>query len=405
MMESVRIEFEEGTMKTQVSAFAGLILALLFTFAAVQGVAAQEPIMVGMSTAPSGPPAIAATTEVLEAGIRDALGMANDEGGINGKKLQYVNKDDQYKPDVGVKVFEEVVAKYKPLCFFGSGTPVALATAPLLRDRYKILYTSTSFSAKLAFSGSPSMFVVGPTYGDQFAVALKYIAQVKKSAKVAFFYSKGPFGEDPLAYGRVMCKRLKLNLVAEVAGNIRGGDHTAQIEELKSKNPDFVLMQGWVGPANAALIKQCRDLGLKSKFVLAIWGAEKSVVDALGPDGPEFLAVSPYAYWWMDDVPMIRKIKAYTAKHYPDVKIRPLNYFVAFTAGKIFVECLRKADNAGELNGAGVTKALQSLKDFDTGGLTPALTIRNNRFPVARILKSNPKKGILEPVSDWITFY
>jgi hypothetical protein len=50
---------------------------------------------------------IAATTEVLEAGIRDALGIANDEGGINGKKLRHVMQDDQYKPDVGVKVFEE----------------------------------------------------------------------------------------------------------------------------------------------------------------------------------------------------------------------------------------------------------------------------------------------------------
>jgi branched-chain amino acid transport system substrate-binding protein len=297
------------------------------------------------------------------------------------------------------------MAKYKPLCFFGSGTPVALATAPLIRDKYKILYTSTSFSAKLAVSGIPSMFVVGPTYGDQFAVALKYIAQKERRAKIAFFYSKGPFGEDPLAYGRVMCRRLKLKLVAEVAGNIRGGDHTAQIEELKSKKPDYVIMQGWVGPANAALIKQARDLGLKSQFVLAIWGADKSVVDALGPNAKEFLAVSPYAYWWMDEVPMIKKIKAYTASHYPEVKSRPLMYFVAFTAGKIFVECLRKADSAGELNAAGVTKALQSLKDFDTGGLTPPLTIRSNRFPVARVLKSNPAKGILEPESEWITFY
>jgi branched-chain amino acid transport system substrate-binding protein len=128
-------------------------------------------------------------------------------------------------------------------------------------------------------------------------------------------------------------------------------------------------------------------------------------VRTLGPEAKEFLAVSPYAYWWMDDVPMVKKIKAYTAKHYPDVKFRPLMYFVAFTAGTVFVECLRRADSAGELNEAGVTKALQSLKDFDTGGLTPPLTIRSNRFPVARILKSNPAKGILEPASDWITFY
>ena len=392
-------------MKKRGSMALGLALALFLIFATVHGAVAEEPITVGLSLSPTGPPSIAATTESLESGVRDCLDMANAEGGINGKKLRCVMQDDQYKPDVGVRVFEDMMAKYNPLCFFGSGTPVALATAPLIRDRYKVLYTSTSFSAKLAFSGIPSLFVVGPTYGDQFAVALKYIAQLKKGSNVAFFYSKGPFGEDPLPYGRIVCKRLNLKLVGEVAGDIKGGDHTAQIEELKRMAPDFIILQGWVGPPNAALIKQCRDLGLKSEFVVTLWGAEKNVVEALGPDGPRFLAVSPYAYWWMEDVPMIKKIRDYSAKHYPDVKYRSLTYLVTFTSAKIFVECLRKADAAGQLNGDGLVNALQSLKDFDTGGLTPPLTIKDNRFPIARVLKSNPDKGILEPVSDWITFY
>jgi branched-chain amino acid transport system substrate-binding protein len=129
------------------------------------------------------------------------------------------------------------------------------------------------------------------------------------------------------------------------------------------------------------------------------------VVERIGPDGPKFLGVSPYAYWWMEDVPMIQKLRDFTAKNYPDVTERPLPYIVAFTAGKIFVECLRKAEAAGELNAEGLTKALKSLKDFDTGGLTPPLTIRENRFPIARVLQSNPAKGIFEPVSDWIAFY
>ncbi len=191
------------------------------------------------------------------------------------------------------------MAKYNPLCLFGSGTPVAAAIAPLIRDRYKTLFTSTSFSAKVAFGGIPSMFVVGPTYGDQFAVALKYIAQSKKNATVAFFYSQGPFGRTRFPMDAFMCQRLKLNLVDEVAGDIKSTDHTVQIEQLKRKNPDYVIMQGWVGPQNATLIKQCNDLGLKSQMVVTLWGAMESVIEALGPDGPKFLAVSPYAYWSM----------------------------------------------------------------------------------------------------------
>ena len=392
-------------MKRQSSYSSRLMIALILLCAMVQVAVAQEPITICATLSPTGPPGIAATTSSLDSGLKDCVAMANEEGGINGKKIRYFYADDQYKPDVGIRVFEDLVAKYNPLCVFGSGTPVALALAPLIRDRYKTLFTSTSFSAKVAFGGVPSMFVVGPTYGDQFAVALKYITQLKKGAKVAFFYSKGPFGEDPLPYGRIMCQRLKLNLVAEVAGDIKGGDHTAQIEALKAKNPDFVLMQGWVGPQNAALIKQCNSLGLKSQIVVSLWGAMESVIEALGPDGPTFLAVSPYAYWSMTDVPMIKKIRDYTAKHYPDVKHRALDYIVAFTSCTVFVECLKRADAAGQLNPEGLTKALQGLSGFETGGLTPPLTIKDNRFPVARVLKSNPALGIFEPVSDWIQFY
>jgi branched-chain amino acid transport system substrate-binding protein len=74
-----------------------------------------------------------------------------------------------------------------------------------------------------------------------------------------------------------------------------------------------------------------------------------------------------------------------------------------FMTGLLFVECLKKADKAGQLNGEGLVKALASIKDFDSGGLSAPYTINNNKFPVARVWKANVEKKIFEPVSDWIT--
>ncbi len=56
--------------------------------------------------------------------------------------------------------------------------------------------------------------------------------------------------------------------------------------------------------------------------------------------------------------------------------------WLRFTSCKIFVECLKRADAAGQLNAEGVTNALQSLKDLETGGLTPPLTIKDTGFPL-----------------------
>ncbi|HTY23334.1 MAG TPA: ABC transporter substrate-binding protein [Desulfomonilaceae bacterium] len=346
-----------------------LVMALILGFALVQGAMAQDTITIGTTQPLTGQKVFVDEGIPLIIALKDFVAITNAEGGINGKKLRYAEEDDQFTPEVGRKAFETLMSKYNPLCVFGSGTGVALAVAPLIRERYPVLYSSTSFSAKIMTSGAPSMFMIGPTYGDQFAVALKYAAQQKKGKRVAFFYTKGPLGEDPIPYGRIMCQRLRLELVGEVTGDMKGSDHAAQIEELKLKKPDWVILHGWIGPNNGPVIKQCHDLGLKAEIMTTIWGAQKSVVEKIGLDGPTFLAVSPYAYWWMDDVPMIQKLKAYTAKNYPEVTDRPLPYIVAVTAGKIFVECLRKADSAGELNGEGLTKALQSLKDFDTEGL------------------------------------
>jgi branched-chain amino acid transport system substrate-binding protein len=394
-----------GTTMKKRSSKSILTIALILSFALAQAAMAQDAITIGATQPLTGPKVFVDEGIPLEMGLKDCIAITNAEGGINGKKIQYAVEDDKFDPKAGLQAFENLMSKHKPLCVFGSGTGVALAMVPLIRDRHHVLYSSPSFSAKIMTSGAPSMFMVGPTYGDQFAVALKYVAQQKKGKKVAFLYSKGPLGEDPIPYGRIMCQRLRLELVGEVIGDMKGGDHTAQIEELKLKNPDWVILHGWIGPNNGAVIRQCHALGLKAEIVSTIWGAQRSVVEALGPDGPSFLAVSPYAYWWMEDVPMIKKLRAYTAKNYPEVTERPLPYIVAFTAAKIFVECLKKADAAGELNGEGLTKALKSLKDFDTGGITPPLTIKENRFPIARVLKSNPAQGILEPVSDWIGFY
>jgi branched-chain amino acid transport system substrate-binding protein len=382
-----------------------LVAILILSSAIAQVAMAQDTITIGGTQPLTGPKVFVDEGVPLSTAMKDCIAITNAEGGINGKKLQYVEEDDQFSPDIGAKAFETLMSKYKPMCVFGSGTGVALAVAPLIRDRYRVLYSSTSFSAKIMTSGAPSMFMMGPTYGDQFAVALKYAAMQRKGKKVAFFYAKGPFGEDPIPYGRIMSQRLRLELVGEAVGDMKGGDHTAQIQELKLKKPDWVILHGWIGPNNAPIIKQCHDLGLNAQIITTVWGAQRSVVEKLGPDGNKFLAVSPYAYWWMEDVPMIRKLRNYAAKNYPDVTERPLPYIVAYTAGMIFVECLRKADSAGELNAEGLTKVLKSLKDFDTGGLTPPLTIRENRFPIARVLTSNPAKGIFEPVSDWIAFY
>ena len=97
-----------------------------------------------------------------------------------------------------------------------------------------------------------------------------------------------------------------------------------------------------------------------------------------------------------------RAYRTVVKKHHPDVQYRPTSYMQGFFTGLVFVECLKRADKAGDLTGDGLVKALQSIKDFDVGGLMAPITVVNNKIPMGRVYKANVGKKMFEPISDWI---
>ena len=217
-----------------------------------------------------------------------------------------------------------------------------------------------------------------------------------------FFYSDTEFGRDPIPYGRQMCKQLGLNLVAEEVAKVGGVDVASQVLDLKRKKAEYVIFQGFVLSPVPAVIKQARDYGLKVKFMGTHWGTHKMLLDKMGPLAEGYLGVMPYAFYYQEDVPMIKKIRAWNQKHHPEVKYRPTSYMQGFFTGLVFIECLKRADKAGDLSGDGLVKALQSIKDFDVGGLMAPITVVNNKIPMGRVYKANVSKKVFEPISDWI---
>jgi branched-chain amino acid transport system substrate-binding protein len=377
------------------------VVCFLSTMMCTQPVAADEVIKVGAVQPVTGRFAFAGVH--INAGLEDALMMANEEGGINGKKIEYIMEDGTYKVDVAVAAFKRIMARDNPIVMYGESTGLGKAMAPEIKDRYKILYSSTSFSSELADAArNPYVFVPGPTYSDMFGMLLKYIAKEKPGANVAFFYSDTEFGKDPIPYGREMCKKLGLHLVAEEVAKVGGLDVASQVLDLKRKKAEYLIFQGFVLSPIPAVIKQARDYGLKVKFMGTFWGTHKMLLDKMGPLAQGYLGVFPYAFYWQTEVPMIQKIRAWNEKHHPDVKYRPGSYMQGFFTGLVFVECLKRADKAGELNGEGLVKALQSLKDVETGGLMCPYTVINNKIPFGRVYRANTAKKIFEPISDWI---
>lgn len=373
-----------------------LVVGILFVMGMSIEAVGQDTIKIGAVQATKG--VFAEAFLHINDGLKDSLAIANLEGGINGKKLEYVMAESNYNVQEEKEKFEDLYAAYKPPVMFGASTGLGLALRKQIVDKFKVLYGSTSFSAELTLGGANSpIFLSGPSYGDQIGILLKYIAKSKPRATVAFFHSDSAFGMDGIKFGKIVAKRLRLKVVADVTVNLKRTDFTEEVRVLKDRNPDYVIFHGFVLRPVPEVIKQCRELGMKTVFMGLFWTATKQVLEKLGPSAEGYLVVNPYSYWGMTDVPMVKRIMDYNAKHYPDIKYRPNYYMQGFVTGMIFTEVLRKADRAGNLDFKGMIRALQSIKGFDTGGLTAPLTIRNNRFPVARVWAANLATGAYEP--------
>ncbi|MCP4020248.1 MAG: ABC transporter substrate-binding protein [Desulfobacteraceae bacterium] len=383
-----------------------LLLVLVLSLVLGMGTAfGEDVIKVGAGQPITGRFAFAG--KHINQGLMDSLGYANEQGGVGGKKFKYIYEDTGYDLQRAIASFKKIVAKDNPPVMYGESTGLGKAMAPEINSRYHVLYGSTSFSEELADrSKNPYIFVSGATYAQQFGVLLKYIAdQPKKNNKphrVAFFYSDTEFGRDPIPFARKLAKELGIEVVAEEVTKVGAVDITSQLLDLKRKKPNYCIFQGYVVPPIPEVIRGAKDFGLDITFMGTFWAMSKMLLDKLGPDAEGYMGVSPYAYWYNDDVPMIKAMQAYNKKHSPDVKYRPNSYMQGWFTGMIITKLARMCHDKGlPISGENMKNMLPKVKDWDTGGLNGVVSFTgSNATASGRVYKAQGGKFV--PASDWI---
>ena len=110
-------------------------------------------------------------------------------------------------------------------------------------------------------------------------------------------------------------------------------------------------------------------MGLGTTFLINTWGIDENLPKLAGEAAEGrangFIVVRPFGY----DIPEMAKIKTITGD-----KTYTLHYMKAWASMMVMWEGLKRARKAGQLNGPGLKAALETLKDFETGGITPPLT-------------------------------
>ena len=359
---------------------------------------AADEIVIGGSIPMTGVFAFAGVG--INAGIEDYVKIVNEAGGIAGRKVRYVPEDTGYKVDVSVATFKKITSQNKVNLYYGDSTGFAKTINPELERNGNILMAGASFASELNDPKKyPHQFLVGPDYTEMFGILLKHIAKEKPGAKVAFVYSDSEFGRDPIEKSEAEAKRLGLSVPIKIMTPAGSVDVSTEVIKLRRAKPDYTIFHGYILAPIPEFITQGKQQGMTSQWMGTFWTMDNSTVMKMGPDGDGFMGVMRFRYYYdTEPAPMLEKIRAMRPEY------QSVPYMQGFVAAMLFLESAKRCLEAKKpLTGDNMKAALNSLKDFDTGGVIGVpITITGNSIPVGRVYKADMKAQKMLPASDWI---
>jgi branched-chain amino acid transport system substrate-binding protein len=334
-------------------------------------------------------------------GVQDAIAYTNSKGGINGKQVELINVDYAYKIPQANATYKKFVEQDKVVMINGWGTGDTEALKDII-SKDKIPYFSASFSGHLTDPAkTPYNFFVGASYSDQIRGFLQFVKKDfrgKGAPKVAFIYPNHGFGKAPIEAGKQYAKELGIELVHEEVIPASFQDVTSNLLNMQKKAPDYAYVQTTVSWC-AVLLKDAKKLGIKTKFFLGNYGMTEAL-PLLAKDAAEGVYGMATHAAYGEKVKGMKIITDWNKKH-PSKDARDTVYVRGWAYGLTWAEGLKIADKNKNLTGEGVKNALETLKNFDTGGLTPPITYTStDHRPTTKTTIYVIKKGIMSKVED-----
>jgi len=380
---------KENPMRSDRQNMAGLatrlvIFVLLLTACGASpagGGGSSEPIKIGALFDLTGPTAQVGRSYSL--GEQLFIEWKNAQGGVAGRKLELIHNDYAYQIPKAEELYWQYVNQDKVVAIAGWGTG---DTEALKRksSEDKVPFVSASYSAALADPGqTPYNFLVGTTYSDQLIIAQKWaIEDWKKKGgagapKFAYLISDSPFGKSPTKDGKQYAIANGLAEPLVVLSSHGQTDLTPQLAQIEDSGANYVFIQNTSELAAQALQK-ATELGLtrETQFVCLNWCADELVVKSAADAAEGLVGVIPFA------PPSAGADGAKQALDYAkskNVDVERVGSELHFVQGwwsmAILVEGIERAAKQGKLvNGESIRAALESIKDFDTHGVTAAIT-------------------------------
>ena len=362
-------------------ASAALALALAAAPAAAQKKydpgASDTEIRIGQTMPYSGPASAYGTIGKAEAAY---FKMINEQGGINGRKINFISLDDAYSPPKTVEMVRRLVEQDEVLLVFQTlGTPSNTAIQKYMQaKKVPQLFVATGATKWNDAAGNPWTMGWQPNYQTETTIYAKHILKEKPNAKIGVLYQNDDYGKDYLkGLKDGLGDKAKTMIVAEVSYEVSDPTVDSQIVQLQGSGAD-VFVNITTPKFAAQAIRKAFDIGWKPVHYLNNVSTQiGSVLTPAGLDKSVGLISTAYIKdpldtQWAND-PAILEWTAFMKKHYPDGSLIDNSNVYGYTVAQTLVQVLKQCgDNLTREN---VMKQAASLKDFAPNTLLPGIKI------------------------------
>jgi ABC-type branched-subunit amino acid transport system substrate-binding protein len=318
--------------------------------------------------------------------------MINAEGGINGRKINFISYDDAYSPPKAIEQARKLVESDEVLLIFQPlGTPSNSAIMKYMNAKKVPQLFVASGGTKF---GDPKNFpwTMGfqPNYQSEGRIYAKYIIDNFPNSKIAVFWQNDDAGKDQYKGLRDGLGDKLGMIIADKSYEVSDPSIDSQIVALHDSGADIFF--SWAAPKGSAqAIRKVGELGWKPKFFLA--NTATSVASVLKPAGLEFSkGIISTAYLkdptdptWNDD-PAVNKWRAFMDKYYPDGDKTNANNLYGYVESEAMVQVLKQCgDNLTREN---VMKEAANLKDFHSELMLPGIKVNtspDDYFPIEQM--------------------
>ncbi len=291
-------------------------------------------------------------------GIELGLEEINANGGVNGRPLEFIFRDDQGKPGEAVKIAEELMTREGAVMLTGTIlSNVGLAISSFAAEKGYVYLASEPLADGLVWgSGNAYTFRLRASTYMQAAMLAEAAAKTD-AVKYATIAPNYAYGKDAVAAFKSALTALRpdVEFVAEQWPGVFKIDAGAEVQALERAKPDAIYNVTF-GSDLAKFVREGTDRGLfEGRNVYGLLSGEPEYIDPLGDEAPEGWVVTGYPWYDLKDGPAGAFVSAYQARYDDYPRIGSL---VGYMTAQSIAAALSRA---GSTESEAIRKAFEGL--------------------------------------------